>query len=186
MKEQSWIEEGWFFHNHAWHLLHEIIKQIPREPMISDLLDVGAGTGIAAAIIQAIFPSMNCWVCDIEKNSEDFWKMRGLPGKVLNMNSDKLPFKDKSFHTVISSHVLEHLEYPKEMIKEMYRVSKKRIIIAIPDGDVHFYDHKIIYNRTIFNNTIDEALQEHTYNKISYPLYHPHINNLIAVIDKYE
>lgn len=182
MKEQSWIEEGWFFHNHAWHLLHEIIKQIPKDT--ESLLDVGAGTGIAAAIIKAIFPEIkNIAVTDIEKNCKTHWKKRNLKGYIINSTEDILT---TNYDVIISSHVIEHLDYPSnhELIERMFNIANNRIIIAVPDGDVHFYDHKTIFNRTVFNDMIDEALKGCDYNKISYPVYHHHMNNLIAVIDK--
>lgn len=177
MNQIEMYEEGWFFHNHAWFTLHEIIKQIPRGAL--SLLDVGAGTGIAAAIIQAVYPDITCYVTDIEQECFEFWKKR----KIIGLCSDIQAY-NKEFDVVISSHVIEHLENPRELIKNMFNAAIKRIIIVVPDGDCHFYDHKVIYNRTIFKNTIEEALEGEKYNLITYPHYHPHINNLFAVVDK--
>ena len=180
MKEQNWLEEGWLFHNHAWHLLHEFLKLIPDNA--ETLLDYGAGTGISAAVIKAVFPHITPHVCDIEENSIYYWNERELDGTVLD--SDRLPFKTDSFDVVISSHVLEHLEEHDTIIQEIFRVCKQRIIIAVPDGDVHFYDHKIIFNRTVLKNTILSALEGENFKFYSFPVYHHHINNLIAVIEK--
>lgn len=178
MNEQTWLEEGWFFHNHAWHLLHEIIKLIPSET--KSLLDVGAGTGLAAAVIKAIYPDITIRVTDISENSLSFWEDRNLIGYVTNGNP--LPFVDKKFDLVMSSHVIEHLENPEKLISEMWRVCKNRLVIAVPDGDIHFYDHKIIFDRTVFLETIKSVIIGV---KIKiFPIYHPHINNLIAVIDR--
>lgn len=182
MKEQSWLEEGWFFHNHAWHLLHEIIKQIPDNT--ESMLDFGAGTGIAAAIIKAIYPHIKITVSDIEESSILFWEKRNLHGYI--EKSIELPCKDNKYDFVMSSHVLEHV-YDYESVKfvsELIRVSKNRTVIVVPDGDVHFYDHKVIYNRTVLKETIKEAIGENNYKLTMFPLYHYHINNLIAVIDK--
>jgi len=179
MKEQAWIEEGWFFHNHAWHLLHEIIKQIPKDT--KSLLDIGAGTGIAAAIIRAVYPDIICYVTDIESESVPFWYKRNLVG-FLNPELEK--FNSNKYDVVISSHVLEHLENPIKLVQDMFRLCTKRLIIAVPDGDVHFYDHKIIFNRTLFNDVIDKALNGREYKKVTFPVYHLHMNNLVAVIDK--
>ena len=179
MKEQNWLEEGWLFHNHAWHLLHEIIKLIPDDA--ESLLDYGAGTGLAAAVIHAVFPDITPHVCDIEENSLMFWNMRELDGTILKSN--KLPFEDNSFDVVMTSHVLEHMENQDEIIKELFRVCKKRIIIAVPDGDVHFYDHKTIFSRAVLKDAVFNSLSGEDFNFHSFPVYHPHINNLIAVID---
>ena len=180
MKEQTWLEEGWIFHNHAWHLLHDFIKLIPSDT--DRLLDYGAGTGIAAAVIRAVYPSINPSVLDIEKSSQEFWQKRGLSGSTIKGN--EIPFPDKTFDVVMSSHVIEHIEDPAKAISEMFRVTKKRLIIAVPDGDCHFYDHKIIFGRTLLKSVIYEALAGETFLYNSFPVYHSHINNLIAVIDR--
>jgi len=182
MKEQNWLEEGWFFHNHAWHLLHEIIKQIPDNA--KNMLDYGAGTGIAASIIKAIYPDMDVKVTDISENSIPFWIKRKLDGFLCD--SEDLPFPDNYFDFIMSSHVLEHLTTHSDLIKELFRICKKRIVIVVPDGGVNFYDHKTIFDRTVLKNVITKSLQGEKFNYISYPVYHYHINNLIAVIDKVE
>ena len=182
MKEQAWIEEGWFFHNHQWHLLHEIIKQIPEDT--KSVLDVGAGTGIALAVIKAIYPDIETYAIDQEINSFRFWEKRGIEGEIIN--DVFLPIKADSFDLVLSSHVLEHVPQEKAVtfVSEILRVCKKRAVIVVPDGDVHFYDHKVIYNRSDFKNVVLEAIGENNYKAFFMPLYHHHMNNLIAVIDK--
>ena len=44
----------------------------------------------------------------------------------------KLPFEDKSFDVVYSSHLLEHVENPAAVLREFVRVAKKQIIIIVP------------------------------------------------------
>lgn len=48
---------------------------------------------------------------------------------------DKLPFEDKSYDFVISSHVIEHFYDPIAAIKEWARVAKKYIYIICPLRD---------------------------------------------------
>lgn len=182
MKEQEWLEEGWFFHNHAWHLLHEIIKQIPEDT--KSVLDVGAGTGIALAVIKAIYPDIEAYAIEQEIKSLQFWKKRGIQGEIIN--DVFIPLKGNKFDFVFSSHVLEHVHGDKAVtfVSEIIRVCKKRAVIIVPDGDVHFYDHKVIYNRSEFKSVALKAIGENNYKAFFMPLYHHHINNLIAVIDK--
>lgn len=49
-----------------------------------------------------------------------------VPGKNIDVvgNVLDLPFSDKSFDTVISTQVLEHVEKPWMMVKEIYRILK--------------------------------------------------------------
>ncbi len=62
-------------------------------------------------------------VCDIQDLS-DFYKDKYF----IKLNDATLPFKDKEFDFVISSHVLEHVEDTSYFIKELERVSSKGYI----------------------------------------------------------
>ena len=50
------LEEGWWFYDHAWSLLHVILKGLSG----NSILDVGCGTGLALSIIRAINPEREC------------------------------------------------------------------------------------------------------------------------------
>ncbi len=50
----------------------------------------------------------------------------------LNKNQ-KLPFKDNSFDLVVMNQILEHLSYVEEIISEAKRVSKKYILVGLPN-----------------------------------------------------
>lgn len=45
----------------------------------------------------------------------------------------KLPYKDNSFDLVLSTEVLEHLKEPEKALKEIIRVSKKYILLSVPN-----------------------------------------------------
>ena len=51
---------------------------------------------------------------------------------------DNLPFDDKSYDFVISSHVIEHFFDPIKALKEWQRVAKKYIFIIVPHRDRTF------------------------------------------------
>ena len=65
----------------------------------------------------------------------------GNPRKIINpkitqnfvrCDAHYLPFKSSSFHVVYSSHLLEHLKNPTKALFEMLRVSKEKVLIAVP------------------------------------------------------
>ncbi len=45
---------------------------------------------------------------------------------------ENLPFADKSFDTVLCTHVLEHVREHRRALKEIMRITKRRLIIVVP------------------------------------------------------
>ena len=62
-------------------------------------------------------------ICDIQDLSK-FYKDR----KFVKLENKMLPFKDKEFDIVITSHVIEHVKDVKFFIKELQRISTKGYI----------------------------------------------------------
>ena len=62
-------------------------------------------------------------ICDIQDLSK-FYKDK----KFVKLESKKLPFKDKEFDFVITSHVIEHVEDVNFFVKEIERVASKGYI----------------------------------------------------------
>ena len=63
----------------------------------------------------------------------------GKPDFVINLEIDKLnKFDDNSFHTVICLDVLEHLNNLHSVFDDICRVSKKYVIISLPNSWMMF------------------------------------------------
>jgi SAM-dependent methyltransferase len=63
------------------------------------------------------------------------------PKKIPNfirLDAHHLPFKNDSFDTIISYHVLEHLQNPQKALKDMKRVASK-VIIRVPIWHLYSY-----------------------------------------------
>jgi SAM-dependent methyltransferase len=74
--------------------------------------------------------------------------MRKGNGVDVVMNYQKLPLKDKSINTAISCETLEHTEYPREAMSEIYRVLKDGGICVITSVfSYHIHDHPYDYFR---------------------------------------
>lgn len=84
-------------------------------------------------------------------------------------NGDDLPFADKSFDFVVSSHAVEHFFDPIKAIKEWVRVSKKYVFIICPQPDAAPGDRGKPITR------LEELLQRHS-GEIPPPVVdnHPH------------
>ena len=82
-------------------------------------LDLGAGSGKYREIIK-------------QKTSE-YIAFDMMPGENVDVVGDalNLPFPERSFNTVVSTQVLEHVERPWLMIKEIHRVLKENGICIL-------------------------------------------------------
>ncbi len=175
------LEEGWLFYDHAWSLLHEIIRNLRGDR----ILDVGCGTGLALSVVQAFYPYKECTGIEPADDGKPYWEKRGINVKVGSATA--IDFPDASFDTVYSSHVVEHIHDDHAAVREIIRVAKQRAFIVVPDGDVQAKafgsPHVQVYNRVNFTELIHAcAAPEHRVRTYSLP--HLHMSNLIAVIDK--
>lgn len=90
------------------------------------VLDCGCGSG---SILEAVWhPQGKFYGVDISKKGIELGKKRLKRKKNIKLlvgDLAKLKFKDNFFDLVYSAYVLEHLEKPEEVIREMIRVTKK-------------------------------------------------------------
>lgn len=175
------LEEGWWFYDHAWSLLHLIIKNVEGD----SVLDVGCGSGMALSIIKAINPQRKCTGIEPTNDLVDIWNLRNL--NIVNGSATDIPFENNYFDTVYSSHVLEHIDDDLLAVKEILRVASKRALIIVPAGNCDDKNmgtpHLRYYNRVNFKSLIEDAASSIKCN-INFE-YHAHhlINSLIAVVD---
>jgi len=84
----------------------------------------------------------------------------------INSDAHKLPFKDKSFDIVFCKHTLEHCISPLEVLKELKRICKKKIIIVIPNKDFHKHDIEDITHLYSWNYNTFYQLLKFVFNNI--------------------
>ncbi|PIR31289.1 MAG: hypothetical protein COV38_01265 [Bdellovibrionales bacterium CG11_big_fil_rev_8_21_14_0_20_38_13] len=110
----------------------------------ASIIDVGCGSGYLLKKLAAS-GFTNLTGCDLypptlEKNI-----------KTDKVYLEKLPYQDKQFDYVICNHVIEHLLDLSVVIKELKRITKKKLIITVP---------KQRYNRFTFELHINFFPQE--------------------------
>lgn len=91
------------------------------------LLDVGAGQG--GAVLEALLRGADAHGVEPSEEFAELSRMRlrdadFAPDRVRQTGGEDLPFPEESFDYVISLQVLEHVEDPGPLLKEMYRVLK--------------------------------------------------------------
>jgi SAM-dependent methyltransferase len=121
------------------------------------VLDVGAGIGRLSWNLRKKYPKTK--VVSVESDeSVCKWHDGEIP--LLIADGLNLPFKSNSFDTVVSTDVLEHIPPKKRslFIKELVRVSRKRIILTFPFEHV---DVQSVFCKILPNFLIPNWLSEH-------------------------
>ena len=104
------------------------------------LLDLGCGRG------EFLRGFMSCGVkgygADQSRSAEKLCP--GATLKVVNLETEKLPFEDATFDFVYSKSVIEHFYYPEKIFNEIYRVLKPggMILSLCPAWE---YNYKIYF-----------------------------------------
>jgi ubiquinone/menaquinone biosynthesis C-methylase UbiE len=124
-----------------------------------NVLDIGCGSGIYVD-----FLNKEGYQASGVDFVEDFIKLarKNKKGEFFISHAEKLPFKNNEFETVILFDILEHGD-DRKIIGEAKRVSKKRIIVIVPQ----VVDSLLSESGVIYRHYIDKShLREYTFESI--------------------
>jgi ubiquinone/menaquinone biosynthesis C-methylase UbiE len=137
------------------------IVELARNINFKNILEVGAGEGsILRWLSQWDFcQDMNC--VEISESGIELIKSKNIKNlnDVLLFDGYKIPYPDNHFDLVICSHVMEHVEHERLLLREIKRVSKNQIFEVPIDFSFyvdkklkHFlsYGHINIYTPSLF------------------------------------
>lgn len=65
----------------------------------------------------------------------------GSPDQIVDLEKENLPFEDNSYDTVLCLDVLEHIENIHTIFDELCRVTRRNLIISLPNPWHSFYKH---------------------------------------------
>jgi SAM-dependent methyltransferase len=96
---------------------------------VKTILDVGCGNGAITNFLASHFE-----VTGVDRSAE---ALKFVKTSKIQCSCDDMPFRANSFDLVLSSEMLEHLEDKiySNTINEIRRVSKKYILISVPDQE---------------------------------------------------
>ena len=126
------------------------------------VLDVGCGNG---AYVFALQDSHDMHGLDMQS----FPQWEQSPDRFRVGSATDLPFEDESFDTLCSFETLEHLDDPAGCLRELRRVTRKRIIISVPNCEISrgMRESNLLYSHwsdpthcQFFSKTDIEALVE--------------------------
>jgi 2-polyprenyl-3-methyl-5-hydroxy-6-metoxy-1,4-benzoquinol methylase len=115
-----------------------------------NVLEVGCGNGQLA--LEMARHGFRVWACDMSQfslaSAQQKAAKMGLSAKFIASDIVRLPWKDGSFDSVVTSHTLEHVVDLVSAMREIRRVAKHRIVIVVPcqkykrytiDYHLHFF-----------------------------------------------
>src|SRR3989338_3715246 len=110
----------------------ELISSI-KDLRIESALDVGCGEGFTLNKLSENKIGKRLEGVDFQKNTVEIGKKLHPELALKQGNIYKLEYKNNSFDLVMATEVLEHLEDPEMALKELVRVSKKYLLLSVPN-----------------------------------------------------
>ena len=110
------------------------------------VLDVGSGEGSVLYWLDFYKFSKNITSLEISSSGIQAIKARNLVSikQIYPFDGYSIPFENDSFDLALCSHVIEHVEFPRRLIREISRVSKEQIFEVPIDFSLNV-DKKVNY-----------------------------------------
>jgi ubiquinone/menaquinone biosynthesis C-methylase UbiE len=128
------------------------------------VLDVGCGDGLGIELIKAL--GFECEGLKAIDKKIEYGRTFGV--KITKGFQEKMPFKDKEFDTLFSSHVLEHSYDVEAAAAEYARVAKRAIIIIPTEPEKQCISHPSAFKdavelKELFKDKGDIVAEESLY-----------------------
>lgn len=97
------------------------------------VLDAGCGEGFTMSLLSEYGTTTTITGIDFSDDAIALAKKTAPTLQIKKASIYSIPYSDASVDLVICSEVLEHLENPDKAIAEIMRVSKKYVIVSVPN-----------------------------------------------------
>lgn len=126
----------WLWHTSKIKLAKRVISQLE----FTNCLDVGCASGYMVSRVLSLFPHAEYFGIDIYDKAIGYAKKNYPEIKFKTASADRLPFRDSAFDLVLFYETIEHVENPKECLKEIKRVLSKNgtLILTMDSGSLLF------------------------------------------------
>lgn len=137
------------------------IVELSRKISFTNVLEVGAGEGSILYWLSKWNFSSNLYGIEISESGIEQIKKKHIENlkEILLFDGYKIPYPDSYFDLIICSHVMEHVEFERPLLREIKRVSKYQIFevpidfsFQVDRNIKHFmsYGHINIYTPALF------------------------------------
>jgi SAM-dependent methyltransferase len=113
------------------------IVELCRQTPVSSVLEIGAGDGSVLARLSEMGFGEQLFAAEISSSGVAVIRERNIPRLVECMIFDgsRLPWDDGRFDLAILSHVVEHLEHPRQLLLEAARIARF-VFVEVPTEDI--------------------------------------------------
>ncbi len=118
------MRKPWLSNTHPSKFIFDFVEE---HTVGKKVLDVGSAQGWYIKYLKDL--GFEVTASDIEKTIE-FEDVPFAP-----TSGAELPFAGNSFDTVLAINVIEHVEDEKKILSELHRVTKKRLLLSVPNAD---------------------------------------------------
>ncbi len=137
------------------------IIEVAGDLKFNKIADVGAGAGNILALLSNYNFGNQLTAIEISDSAIAQIKKKQINKlhQIVSFDGYNIPFDDNAFDLVICSHVMEHVEFPRKLLREIKRISKYQIFEVPIDFSFqvdkkfkHFtsYGHINIYTPALF------------------------------------
>jgi SAM-dependent methyltransferase len=119
------------------------VEQIIRDTVGASVCDVGCGTGVLLKKLRDARSGLER-LTGVDFVVDDSAAIENVEYVAARIES--LPFADRTFDTVICTHVIEHVLEYREAIAELRRIAAKRLIIVVPREREYRYSFNPHFN----------------------------------------
>jgi SAM-dependent methyltransferase len=116
-------------------------------------MDLGCGAGDSVDLFRALDPEVDWVGVDIEDSHEVSGRTRA-DAEFVTFDGQRLPFEDSSFDLVYCKQVLEHVEHPHELLREVARVLRPGGSFAGSTSQLEAFHSRSIFNWTPYGFTV--------------------------------
>lgn len=122
----------------------EHIITVCKDYSFNKVLEVGAGDGVILKLLADKGFAPELYAVELSASGVERIKERNIPSlkSVQEFDGYHLPFADNSMDLIILTHVLEHVEHERLLLRELKRVAKM-VLIEVPRDYKHGVDTRI-------------------------------------------
>jgi ubiquinone/menaquinone biosynthesis C-methylase UbiE len=140
-------------------LIGNFLKTLAKEVKklkVDSILDGGAGEGFTLEYLRKSGIGKSYEGIDFLQTAVEIGNKLHPEITLKKASIYELPYRENSFDLVISTEVLEHLRFPDKALQELVRVSKKYVLLSVPNEPIFMLSNLIrVKNVSRFGNDIE-------------------------------